>query len=137
MAAELGDHEKLQTLLDSGTPVSPEALAYALGMASRNGHLEVVETLLKVSFCPKLLTGCKEPKCDPSVAENYALCWASRNGYPDIVRLLLADKRVNPAACDNYPVRLASEFGHAVRVTPNNTETNNRTWSNCCCRGKK
>lgn len=58
----------------------------------------------------------QEPSCDPTAAENYGLCWAARNGFADIVQLLLADKRVNPAACDNYPVRLAAEFGHLVNL---------------------
>ena len=36
---------------------------------------------------------------------------ASENGHIDVVRLLLADGRVNPAASDNYAIRLASENG--------------------------
>lgn len=48
MASELGDHTRVQAMLQKGVPVGAETLAYGLGMACRNGHLEVVEALLQV-----------------------------------------------------------------------------------------
>ncbi len=46
-------------------------------------------------------------KVDPSANENWAICVASELGYSKIVKLLLKDKRVNPADNSNYAIRFA------------------------------
>ena len=51
---------------------------YAIRWASRNGHLAVVERLLK------------DPRVDPSTFSNEALRWASQNGHIAVVELLKA-----------------------------------------------
>ena len=42
--------------------------------------------------------------------------WASQYGYIDLVKMLLEDKRVNPAANDNFAIRLASRNGYTEVV---------------------
>ena len=37
---------------------------------------------------------------------------ASANGHYNVVKLLLEDKRVNPADNNNFAIRWASEYGH-------------------------
>lgn len=48
VAAELGELEKVKSMLNTGISLSSDALTYGLGMASRNGHFSIVELLLKV-----------------------------------------------------------------------------------------
>ncbi len=55
-----------------------------IGLASGNGHLEVVRLLLS------------HPKVNPSANDSYALKGASDKGYTKIVKLLLSDPRVDP-----------------------------------------
>jgi hypothetical protein len=55
----------------------------------------------------------KDPRVDPSAADNYAIRMASRNGHFLVVQLLLKDPRVDPSADDNYAIRASSENGHA------------------------
>ena len=51
-------------------------------MASKNGHLSVVERLLQ------------DPRVDPSDDDNYAFCMAAENGHSSVVERLLMDPRV-------------------------------------------
>jgi len=43
---------------------------------------------------------------------NFAIQYASEHGHLEVVKLLLSDKRVDPAAKDNFAIRLASGKGH-------------------------
>ncbi len=52
---------------------------YPIRMASQNGHIEVVELLLK------------DPRVDPGADNNYAIRIAHQNGHSKIVKLLLGD----------------------------------------------
>ena len=54
----------------------------AIGWASSNGHLKVVELLLS------------DNRTDPSAEHNTAIRWASENGRLEVVELLLQDERV-------------------------------------------
>ncbi|EPZ34081.1 hypothetical protein O9G_003161 [Rozella allomycis CSF55] len=56
---------------------------YAIRLAARNGHTEIVKYLLT------------DPRVDPSANGNYAIQWASSKGHADVVKLLLADSRVD------------------------------------------
>jgi hypothetical protein len=54
-------------------------------------------------------------KIDPSYKDNWAIRWASEHGRVEIVRILLADKRVNPAADNNLAIK-AAEHVEIVRM---------------------
>ena len=61
---------------------------YAIRMSCKNGHLELVELLLK------------HPMVSPQAEDDYCIRLASQNGHVEIVKLLLADDRVTPSARD-------------------------------------
>ena len=71
----------------------------AIREASREGHKEIVEILLR------------DPRVDPSANNNWAIRLASENGHKEVVELLLMDKRVDPSDWDNYAIYWASEKG--------------------------
>ena len=77
---------------------------YAIQLASRNGHLEVVKLLLQ------------DPRVDPSAKNNYAIRWTSRKSRLEVVKLLLQDPRVDPSVDNNYAIGYASENGHSEVV---------------------
>ncbi|RKP15756.1 hypothetical protein ROZALSC1DRAFT_26088, partial [Rozella allomycis CSF55] len=67
-----------------GNGIQPDPSAdnnYAIRLASKNGHTEIVKQLLT------------NPTVDPSAENNYAICRASKKGHADIVKLLLDDLR--------------------------------------------
>ena len=66
-----------------------------IGLASKNGHLDVVCRLLQ------------DPRVDPSARNNYALKNAIKNGHLDVVFRLLEDQRIDPSAYDNEAIVLA------------------------------
>jgi hypothetical protein len=61
------------------------------GGVLEDGCFRIFRWLLKQNF-------------DFSIRDNYAIRWATRCRYTKIVRMLLADKRVNPLAKDNYAI---------------------------------
>lgn len=71
----------------------------ALLRAIQNGHLEVVQCLIK------------DVRVNPSQKDGYPLIWATINGHLEIVKLLLADSRVDPSAQGNRAITTASENG--------------------------
>jgi Ankyrin repeats (3 copies) len=79
-------------------------------LASENGHLKVVDLLLKD---PRgRAEPCGSKAVDPSVDDQYAIKWASRLGYIEIVGLLLKDSRVDPSAEDQYAIKWAYKREH-------------------------
>lgn len=68
----------------------------AIRLASKNGHTEIVELLLK------------DGRADPSAGNNFAIQFATKNGHTEIVRLLLDDNRVNMFCI----IQIASRYGH-------------------------
>ena len=78
----------------------------AIRLASRNGHIAVVDRLLQD------VTG----RVDPSDANNSAIRLASQYGHIAVVDRLLQDRGVDPSADDNYAIRAASENGHIAVV---------------------
>jgi ankyrin repeat protein len=69
--------------------------------AVKNNDVEKVKLLLKKMFF------------NPAIYNDYAIEISSKNGYTEIVKLLLEDKRVNPAPnFHNYPLVYASLHGH-------------------------
>ena len=100
---------------------------WAIGHASENGYLGVVQLLLQ------------DKRVDPSAANNWAIRLASENGHLEIVRLLLQDKRVDPSADNNYAIRYASQNGrlevvklllHDKRVDPSAKNNWAIKWAN-------
>ena len=69
---------------------------YAIRLASLNGHLAVVDRLLK------------DPRVDPSANDNYAIRLSSYYGHHLVVDRLLQDPRVDPSAADNEAIRAAN-----------------------------
>ena len=91
--------DEVKRLLDQGEDPSDDN-NWAIRLASRNGHTEIVKVLLQ------------DERVDPSDKDNYAIRMSSNNGYTDIVKLLLQDRRVDPSGGDNYAIGLASKNGH-------------------------
>ena len=94
---------------------------YAIRLASKNGHLEVISLLLKrrgQSEGSESVGRCVAKQLvplglvDPSARDNEAIRYASEKGHLDVVSLLLQQKGVDPSAINNYAIRYASENGH-------------------------
>ena len=71
----------------------------ALRCASRNGHLDVVECLIKngadratpnLGVAADIHAGLALPRPDKVGRNDWALCWASRNGHLAVVKCLIA-----------------------------------------------
>jgi ankyrin repeat protein len=75
----------------------------AVLQAAQNGHVEVVDYLLRHAMF------------DPSAYDNRAVQLAAGNGHLAVVERLLLDERVDPSADNNYAVQLAAERGHLGR----------------------
>jgi ankyrin repeat protein len=91
--------DEVKRLLNKGIDLKPND-NYAMGLASENGHTEVIKLLLQ------------DGRIDPSGNDNYYIRMASQNGHTDIVKLLLQDKRVDPSDYNNSAIRGASINGH-------------------------
>jgi ankyrin repeat protein len=107
----------------------------ALVRAAENGHVDVVDCLLRhamfdpsadvnyavrraaenghVAVVERLL---QDKRVDPSADDNYAVGDAASSGHLAVVERLLQDERVDPSAADNYAVRLAALNGHLAVV---------------------
>ena len=79
-ACEIGKTDIVKSLLPHIDPSAHNN--YAIRLASRFGHLEIVKILLQDS------------RVDPSAFNNYAIQWASENGHLEVVKFLLQDSRV-------------------------------------------
>jgi ankyrin repeat protein len=77
---------------------------FAIGLASANGHIAVVQLLLN------------DKRVDPSADDNYAIRRASANGHIAVVQILLNDKRVDPSTHRNHAIQLASAKGNTAVV---------------------
>jgi ankyrin repeat protein len=76
----------------------------AIILAAYNGHLAVAERLLQ------------DDRVDPSADNNSAVRLAVWNGHLAVVERLLQDGRVDPSANDSDAVGWAAEFGHLAVV---------------------
>jgi hypothetical protein len=94
----------VQRMLESGELYANENLNDTLVLAAQNGHVDVVDYLLR------------QPLFDPSAYGNCAIWVAAMKGHPAVVERLLQDKRVDPSADDNHAVRRAAENGHLAVV---------------------
>lgn len=98
LAATFGYSKTINALLKEKH--EPLLVNLAFCYALKNGHLEIVQTLLN------------DPLFNPAINNNEPIRLASEMGYQDIVSTLLQDKRVNAAAENNYAIRLAAQNGH-------------------------
>jgi hypothetical protein len=87
--------------------LSTEMLTTPLVQAAANGHVDVVDYLLRHAPI--------DPS-DPSAYDNLAVRGAAHNGHLAVVERLLQDKRVDPSADNNYAVRWAAIDGHPAVV---------------------
>jgi hypothetical protein len=88
----------VQRMLESGELHDHRKLNGALVRAAQNGHVDVVDCLLR--------------HVDPSASGNRAIRLAAESGHLAVVERLLQDTRVDPSAEDNCAVRLAAHYGH-------------------------
>jgi hypothetical protein len=79
----------------------------ALLSAVRNGHVDVVDCLLRHAMF------------DPSADDNCAIKLAAECGHVAVVERLLQDERVNPSAGDNYAFRFAAQIRTATSRSSN------------------
>jgi ankyrin repeat protein len=82
----------------------PSAGNRAIRLAAANGHLAVVERLLL------------DERVDPSADENDAVRTAAVNGHHAVVERLMQDERVDPSAMFNIAVQWAAKLGHSAVV---------------------
>jgi hypothetical protein len=97
----------VQRMLDSG---DGELHGYgnlndALVRAAQNGHIDVVDYLLRHATM-----------FDPSADDNRAIRLAAANGHVAVVERLLQEKLVDPSAYNNDAVGLAAQNGHLAVV---------------------
>jgi hypothetical protein len=109
----------------------------ALVRAAQNGHIDVVDYLLRyemVMFDPSAddnrairlaaMNGhiavierlLQDERVDPSDDDNCAVGWAAASGHLAVVERLLQDVRVDPSASDNEAVASAAVRGHLAVV---------------------
>ena len=89
--------------------------SYTIIQASREGHKEVVEILLKDPREFGSLDPNDKPLkrlVNPSADHNWAIIQASNNGHKEIVEMLLKDSRVNSLDCDNAAAKYAVNNRH-------------------------
>ena len=67
---------------------------------------------------------------------NYAIQWASLKGHFNVVKLLLEDKRINPAYDNNLGIKCASHNGHfnVVKLLLEDKRINPADTNNCAIR---
>jgi hypothetical protein len=107
----------------------------ALVRAAQNGHVDVVDCLLRHAMFDPSVDGnrairqaawnghlavverlLQDRRVDPSAKHNFAVRRAAEYGRLAVVERLLQDERVDPSANDNYAVRWAAYFGHLAVV---------------------
>jgi ankyrin repeat protein len=124
----------VQRMLASGELGGYQNLYDALVRAAENGHVDVVDCLLRYAVYPsyhgnraiqsaatnghlavveRLL---RDKRFDPSDDDSYAVQLAAQNGHLSVVERLLQDKRVDPSADDNFAVLWAAKNGHLAIV---------------------
>jgi hypothetical protein len=110
-------------------------LSEALWLAAENGHVDVVDCLLRhAMFDPSVNGNCafqraaqnghlavvdrllRDARVDPSADDNFAVQVAAARGHLAVVERLLQDARVDPSADNNYAVRMAAKNGHFAVV---------------------
>ena len=102
-AVEKGDDAMVGLWILAG--VDPAAkYDLAISLASREGHLSVVERLLQ------------DARVDPSANNNFAIRLASEHRHFPVVERLLHDARVNPSAFNNLVIRVSLSTGHLSLV---------------------
>ena len=125
----------VQRMLESGGLRGNGRLDDALKRAAENGHVDVVDCLLRhAMFDPSADDNCairlaalsghlavverllQDERVDPSARDNVAVLSAAFNGHLAVVERLLRDVRVDPSARENDAIRKAARNGHVAVV---------------------
>ena len=101
--AAYGQLAHVQQML-AGERVKGRKVHVALVRAAANGHVEIVDCLLRHAMF------------DPSGYNNRAIRMAATYGHRAVVDRLLQDARVDPSANNNEVVRSAACYGHLAVV---------------------
>jgi hypothetical protein len=121
----------VQQMLESGELRVDGNLDVALVRAAENGHVDVVDYLIRHAMFDPSADGnraiwlaamkghlavveglLQDERVDPSADDNFAVRGAAANGHLAVVELLLQDARVDPSANNSYAVRMAAARGH-------------------------
>lgn len=100
IAAEEGNAEVVERLLQDPRIDPGVRDNYAIRKASKKGNVDVVRVLLQ------------DPRVDPSADISYTIREASRGGHFETVKLLLENGRARPEALNNFPLKIAVLRGH-------------------------
>lgn len=124
LAAECGQLEMVNTLLQDSRVDPAASNNYAVCMAANRGHYSVLEVLLKDS------------RVDPSVLNDYPVRTAMEEGHIKCFLLLSKHQRVNLANLDDYLIRVASEMGltEVVEVLLSDPKVNPGSYNNYAIR---
>lgn len=130
-SAENGHENLLQLLLQDGRCDIHASRDYAIHHAAIEGHLGIIHILMDWGLVPTgetlecaaegghvhiidfLLMSVKFSEEDLL----NAFWGAAECGHDDVVERFLVDTRLNPAAANNYAIRLAIENGHNIVVS--------------------
>jgi hypothetical protein len=102
--AARGELSDVLRMLESGEVFVNGKAHVALQRAAQNGHVDVVDCLLR------------HAGFDPSAYGNRTVQLAAMSGHLAVVERLLQDERVDPSACTNLAVRWAACWGHLAVV---------------------
>jgi len=133
---EFGFEDLVKYYLDNQLADPGACENYAINLAAKNGHTEVVKMLvneskvrrntsinLHVNTCAPLRVACQnghaeiarlliEAGCDPTLLKNDCLNKAAANGHREVVELLLEYSNVHPSDQGYECIILAMERGH-------------------------
>lgn len=130
-SAENGHENLLLLLLQDGRCDIHAGGDYAIHHAATEGHLGIIHILMDWGLIPTAETlECAAEgghvhivdfllaRTDFSGDDLLNAFWgAAECGHDDVVERLLVDTRLNPAAANNYAIRLAVENGHNIVVS--------------------
>ena len=103
-AIKNGHIEMVWSIIGS-TGLDPKTIGYGLRVASRQGHVGIVELLLAY----------ENSRADTSVLCSGAIQAAADGGHTEVVKLLLTEPRVDPSESHNEAIRWACASGRTWR----------------------
>ncbi|KAI8901097.1 ankyrin repeat-containing domain protein [Globomyces pollinis-pini] len=114
IAALFNQPHVIRVLLDNKNLKSDHLFHHSLCIASRNGHSECVDLLLK------------DGRVDPNMDKSFGFQHAALNGHYKVIKCFQTDGRVDFSMNDNMALRLAIENGYTdvVRVLLDDIQLN-------------